>query len=129
MAWTGEKVELTEAQKKAALFAGVPADRPGLGDEYPKAVYKADKGAQAGKDRMLNNEPLLVAGQHAVMTATVENEDEELEALEQGWFLTPNLKEEERKRDEMAELRAKNAELEAKLAADKAGQAKDKQTA
>lgn len=113
MAWTGEKVELTEAQKRAAEFAGVPADRPGLGAEYPKAVYKADKD---GKDRMLNNEPILVAGEFAVMTATVANEDEELEALEQGWFLTPNLKEEERKRNVLAEKDAEIAALKEQMA-------------
>jgi hypothetical protein len=110
MAWTGDKVELTDGQRKAAQYAGIPADRPGLGGEYPKAVYKADK---EGKDRMLNNEPILVAGEYAVRTATVENEDEELEALEQGWFLTPNLKEEMRKRDALADANARIAELEA----------------
>jgi len=125
MAWTGEKVELTEAQKRAAEFAGVPADRPGLGAEYPKAVYKEDKD---GRDRVLNGEPILVAGQFAVMTATVANEDEELEALEQGWFLTPNLKEEVRKRDAIAERDAEIAALKAQLN-EKPAPAKDKQAA
>lgn len=114
MAWNGDKVELTEGQKRAAEFAGIPADRVGLGAEYPKAVYKADK---EGKDRMLNNEPMLVGGKHAVRVATVNNEDEELEALEQGWFLSPDLKEEQRKRDAMAEKDAEIAALQAQLAA------------
>jgi len=114
MAWNGDKIELTEGQKRAAEFAGIPADRPGLGGEYPKAVYKADK---EGKDRMLNNEPILVGGKHAVRTATVANEEEELEALEQGWFLTPNLQEEERKRDALAEKDAEIAALKAQVAA------------
>jgi hypothetical protein len=114
MAWNGDKVELTEGQKRAAEFAGIPADRPGLGAEYPKAVYKADK---EGKDRTLNGEPILVDGKHAVRTAVVHNEDEELEALEQGWFLSPNLKEEERKRDAIAEKDAEIAALQAQIAA------------
>lgn len=126
MAWTGEKVELTEAQRRAAEFAGVPADRPGLGAEYPKAVYKEDKG---GKDRTLNGDPILIDGKYAVMTATVENEDEELEALEQGWFLTPNLKEEVRKRNALAEKDAEIAALKAQLGDKKPEPAKDKQTA
>lgn len=120
MAWTGEKVELTEGQKRAAEFAGIPADRPGLGGEYPKAVYKEDK---AGKDRMHCGEPILVDGKFAVRTATVANEDEELEALEQGWFLSPNLKEEVRKRDALAERDAEIARLTAELASkDKGGE-------
>jgi hypothetical protein len=113
MAWTGEKVELTEGQKRAAQFAGIPADRIGLGAEYPKAVYKED---ESGVDRTLNNEPILVDGKYAVRTATVANEDEELEALEQGWFLTPNLKEEARKRDAIAEKDAEIAALKTALA-------------
>jgi hypothetical protein len=113
MAWTDKK-ELTEGQKRAAIYAGIPADRPGLGAEYPKAVYKKDD--EQGADRTYLNEPLLVGGKHAVKMATVENAEEEAEALEQGWFLSPDLEVEQKKRDLMAEKDAEIAELREKLA-------------
>jgi hypothetical protein len=56
MAWNDGKVELTEKQKEMAQIAGIPADRPGLGDEYPKAVYRKGKGEQ------LYGEPFKTAG-------------------------------------------------------------------
>jgi hypothetical protein len=111
MAWSDKK-ELTEGQLKAAQHAGIPADRAGYGAEYPKAVYREDK---AGKDRTLNGTPILVQGQFAVETATVNNEDEELEAMEQGWFTTPDLSTVAKKRDAIAERDAEIASLKAQL--------------
>lgn len=112
MAWTGEKTELTPGQAAAAKFAGIPADRPGLGGEYPKAVYKGDA---EGTDRLLLGSPILVAGEFAVKTATVNDETEELEALEQGWFLSPDLKAEVAKRTALQEKDDEIAALKAQL--------------
>lgn len=111
MAWS-EKKELTEGQLAAAKSAGIPADRPGYGAEYPKAVYREDK---AGKDRTLNNSPILVQGKFAVETATVNDEQEEAEALEQGWFLSPDLSAETKKRDALADKDAEIASLRAQI--------------
>lgn len=83
--WTGEK-ELTPGQLAAARTAGLWADRPGLGAEYPKAVYRR---AVASQDHKVLGEPIKVQGKYEVETATVHSADEELQALEQGWALTP----------------------------------------
>lgn len=113
MAWA-EKKELTEGQKKAAQFAGIPADRPGLGAEYPKAVYFAD---DSGTDRILLGEPLLVQGKYSVRVSTVNDEIEELEAIEQGWALSPDLEAVQRQRDAIAEKDDEIAQLREQLAA------------
>lgn len=109
MAWT-EKKELTDGQKAAARMAGIPADRAGLLAEYPKAVYRAGEGA------VYLGEPFKIGG-HLIDTATVENAAEEADALEQGWFLTPDLKAEQARRDIVAEKDAEIDELRAQLAA------------
>jgi hypothetical protein len=103
MAWNDGKVELTEKQKEMAQIAGIPADRPGLGDEYPKAVYRKGKGEQ------LYGEPFKTAGL-ALDVATVSNAEEEAEAIELGWYLSPDLEAEQKRKDAMAE---KDAEIEA----------------
>jgi hypothetical protein len=114
MAWSDKK-ELTEGQLKAARHAGIPADRLGYGAEYPKAVYREDK---EGKDRTLNGNPILVQGRFSVETSSVNNSEEELEALEQGWFLSPDLSTEAKKRDALAEKDAEIASLRAQLGSD-----------
>lgn len=102
MAWT-EKKELTAGQIAQAQIAGVPADRANLGGEYPKAVYREGEGA------ILNGVPFKINGK-LIDTATVDNEEEEAEAISQGWYLTPDLTAEQKRRDEIAE---KDAEIEA----------------
>jgi hypothetical protein len=111
MAWSDKK-ELTEGQKKAAPFAGIPADRPGLGAEYPKAVYITDA---EGTDRTLLGKPLLVQGKYSVRTATVANAEEEAEAIEQGWRLSPDMEAEAKKMSELQERDAEIARLREQL--------------
>lgn len=114
MAWKDIKDELTEGQKKAAKTAGIPSDRPGLGADYPKAVYKKDDAD--GADRLHLGKPLAVAGKHNVKTATVANAEEEEEALAQGWFLSPDLEAEEKKLSALQEKDAEIARLQEQLA-------------
>lgn len=81
MGWS-ERKELTEGQMRAAQYAGIPADRPGLLDTYPRAVYKVGDGT------VLNGQPFLIHGVE-VRCSTVGNAQEESEAKAQGWHLTP----------------------------------------
>lgn len=69
--------QFTPAEIMHMEMAGIPADREGLGAEYPLMLYR--KGA--GKE-MLYGEPF---GRADVENMTVENEDEELQAIEAGW--------------------------------------------
>lgn len=110
MAWNDGKVVLTEKQKEMAQIAGIPADRPGLGGEYPKAVYRKGVGEQ------LYGEPFKTAG-NKLDVATVENAEEEAEALALGWYLSPDLEAEQKRIDAMAEKDAEIARLQAQLAA------------
>lgn len=114
MAWS-EKKELTAGQIAAAQIAGIPADREGLGGEYPKAVYREGKGPQ------LLGEPFKIGGL-LIDTATVANLEEEMEAIEEGWFLTPDLRTEERKRDELRDAQAEIEALKAQLAGQAGGE-------
>lgn len=111
----GPVKDLTPQQKLMARTAGVPADRPGLGGEYPKMIYRPGK-----NDRhCLMSEPLKIAGKFECETAFVDSPEDEAQAMAEGWFLTPDPAEqaaviEKRKADtakddEIAALRAQLA--------------------
>lgn len=110
-----DKKELTEAQKLMASIAGIPADREGLGAEYPRMMYRK---ASHMTDHMLLGEELLIQGKYRVETVVVEDIDEEMEAAAEGWSRSPDGS------DPVSEVmanaaadRARIAELEAQLAA------------
>lgn len=124
----GPVKDITAEQKKLAQIAGVPADRPGLGAEYPKMVYKPGDNPR----HMHLNEPLAIGnGKHDKVsdrlskgfhceTAFVDSAEDEMQALEEGWFLSPFPEEQEKQTERQAVERAKDdriAELEAQLAA------------
>lgn len=81
-----DKKELSEAQKLMAKIAGIPADRPGLGAEYPRMLYKPG----VLTDHQLLGEDLKVQGKHAVESVVVENLEEEMEATAEGWSRSPD---------------------------------------
>lgn len=99
--------QLTEAQKLMARIAGVPADRPGLGDEYPKMIYRPGSNPR----HMLLGEPLKIAGKFECETALVDTAEEEAEALASGWFLSPDPAEQKKFADKLAAERAKDDEI------------------
>lgn len=92
----GPVTDLTETQKRFAKIAGVPADRPGLGEEYPKMVYRPGTNPR----HHLLDKPLpigngKVAGEKLspgfdCETALVDSADDEAQALADGWFLSPD---------------------------------------
>lgn len=82
--------ELTPAQILQAKMAGIPGDRPGLGGEYPKMLFK--KGTPDPESHALASDTnggvalLPIQGHKDVITMTVDDVDAELTASEQGWF-------------------------------------------
>lgn len=79
-----DKHELTPAQVAHSKLAGIPGDRPGLGDDYPRMMYRDGKGA----DHKLLDMPLPIQGHTNVETAIVYDALEEEEAAEHGWTRT-----------------------------------------
>lgn len=124
----GPVKDLTEAQKRLADIAGIPADRPGLGAEYPKMVYRP--GVNHRHHHMSNPLPIgngaydkaadrLAPGVECE-TAFVDSEEDEAEALADGWFLSPDPALQEKQKFKAEADAAKDnriAELEAQLAA------------
>lgn len=55
----------------------------GLVTEYPKMLYRA--GAIRHNEHHHQGEPIKIAGTHEAETLTVNDEAEELAALEEGW--------------------------------------------
>lgn len=123
----GPATELTEGQRKQAQIAGIPADRPGLGAEYPKMIYKP---GGSNSRHMHLSEPLLVGNGeydkntqtlkpgHECQTAFVDDAEDEAAALADGWFLSPDPAEQARATAKQEIERAKDdriAELEAML--------------
>lgn len=91
----GPVTDLTEAQKKMAQIAGIPADRAGLGAEYPKMVFRPGVNPR----HQLENKPLLMGNgpsKHAdALTpgtdseiAYVDSPEDEALAIANGWFLS-----------------------------------------
>lgn len=82
----GPVKDLTPEQKLAARTAGIPADRPGLGAEYPKMIYRP------GKNERHHHvgDPLKIAGKFECETAFVDTAEDEAEALANGWYLSPD---------------------------------------
>jgi hypothetical protein len=119
--------ELTEGQKLQARTAGIPADRPGLGAEYPKMVYRPGENER----HMHMNQPLKIGNGTLnsvgdklspgieYQTAFVDSPEDEVEALADGWMLSPDpgqqakheakVKLERAKDDEIATLKAQLA--------------------
>lgn len=122
----GPVTDLTETQKRFAKIAGVPADRPNLGAEYPKMVYRPGKNPR----HHLLDKPLpigngKVSGEKLAPgfeceTALVDSAEDEAEALADGWFLSPDpdvqkveaekRQAEQAKDDEIAQLKAQLAQ-------------------
>ena len=122
-----DKQEMSEGAKMRLSVAGIPADRPGLGAEYPKMVYKPGE-----NDRHMHmNEPLKI-GNGALnkvgdklspgreyQTGFVDNPDDEAEALADGWLISTDpgqqikhqakAKADRAKDDEIAALKAQLA--------------------
>lgn len=124
----GPVKDLTDSQKKQASIAGIPADRAGLGAEYPKMIYRP---GENHRHKHLDQEIPVGNGQYDPVserlspgiphsTAFVDSHDEELTALEAGWFLSPfpeaqdmqvaKRQIEKAKDDRIAELEAQLAE-------------------
>ncbi len=124
----GPVKDLTEAQKRQADLAGIPADRPGLGAEYPKMIYSPgenprhkhlDQEIPIGNGKYDPVYDKLAPGNH-YRTAFVDNPEEEAQALADGWFLSPDRAAQEaelQKREAEAAKDNRIAELEAQLAA------------
>ena len=80
------KDKLTPREASLAKTAGVPVDRPGLGDEYPKMLYRpGDNPAHHHLE-----EPLLMQGKYKCETLIVDDATEEDAALVEGWSKTPS---------------------------------------
>lgn len=124
----GPTKDLTADQKRQADIAGVPANRPGLGDEYPKMIYRPGENPR----HMHMGEPLLIGNGsyneraerlsegYECETAFVDSAEDEAQALEDGWFLSPFPDLQEKQAAKMEASRDKDnriAELEAQLAA------------
>lgn len=81
--------ELSPAQIQQANMAGVWADRPGLGGEYPKMLFK--KGIPGPADHVLATdangatEPLPVDGHKDIVTRVVDDAEAEIMAADEGW--------------------------------------------
>lgn len=99
--------EFTPAEVAQARLAGIPADREGLGGEYPLMLYKPGD----NPSHNILDEPLLVQNKHRVATMIVNDVDEELAAMEEGWSRSPDGKE------YISPEKTRIAELEAQLAA------------
>lgn len=80
-----DKHELTPAQVAHSKLAGIPGDRPGLGDDYPRMMYRT---GGEGADHNLLDMPLPIQGYKNVVSYVVESPEEEAEFLEQGWTRT-----------------------------------------
>lgn len=63
--------------------------------DYPKMLYKP--GGIGHNEHHHQGEPLLIAGRHEAVTLLVDNEDEELAALADGWATTLAEKKEARR--------------------------------
>ncbi len=112
----GPVEDLTAAQKLMAKIAGIPADRPGIGAEYPKMVYRPG----VNERHMLLGERLKIAGRFECETALVDNPDDEAEALASGWFTSPDPEVQEQEAAKREAELAKDreiADLRAQLAA------------
>lgn len=112
-------IELTEGQKLQAKIAGIPADRPGLGAEYPKMVYRPgpnERHVHMNQPLKIGNGALnrvgdkLEAGQE-YETAFVDDPDDEAQALADGWLLSTDPGEQARYALKVAEERAKDDEI------------------
>lgn len=75
---------LSPREIEVADKAGVWMDRPGLGDEYPRMLYRDG----LNRDHYLNDEPATMDGRSDVQTLIVESAEGELEAMEDGWVRT-----------------------------------------
>lgn len=123
---------LTEAQKKLADIAGVPANRPGLGDEYPKMVYRRGDNPR----HILTNEALPVGNGaydartdklgkgEQYETAFVDNAEDEAQAVADGWLLSVDPVAQEKHALRVAAEREKDDEI-ARLRAELAGRTAD----
>lgn len=114
MAWNADKPtrELSAKEKEMAQIAGIPADRPGLLAEYPKAVYReAENEADAP---MLYSAPFKINGK-LIQAREVADPEEEEEAIALGWYLTPDLEAEQKRRDELKEKDEEIARLKAQI--------------
>jgi len=104
------ELELSPAQVAQAKLAGIPGDRPGLGDEYPRMLYlktAAPKGIHKLLDMALD-----MQGVPNVDWVVVDSAEEEAEAMEHGWTRTIDGKAEPQaseKDDLIAELQAQIA--------------------
>lgn len=122
----GPVKDLTESQKIMARTAGVPANRVGLGAEYPKMVFRPGDNPR----HQLENKPLKIGnGPEAspdrlspgydCEIAYVDSAEDEAQALAGGWFLSPDPVEQKRAEAQRIADQAKDAriaELEAQLA-------------
>jgi len=111
--------ELTEGQKLQMKIAGIPADRPGLGAEYPKMVYKPgtnDRHIHMNQPLKIGNGALnrvgdkLEPGQE-YQTGFVDSPEDEMEALADGWLLSTDPGEQARQALKAADERAKDDEI------------------
>jgi len=78
------ELELSPAQVAQAKLAGIPGDRPGLGADYPRMLYRSGE----AEDHKLLDMPLPIQGHKGVETVIVHDELEEAEASEHGWTRT-----------------------------------------
>lgn len=104
------ELELSPAQVVQAKLAGIPADRPGLGDDYPRMLYL--KTAKPKAMHKLLDISLDMQGVPSVDWVVVESAEEEAEAMEHGWTRTIDGKAEPKaseKDDLIAELQAQIA--------------------
>lgn len=76
-------LELTPAQVQQAKLAGIPADRPGLMGEYPRMLYKL--GRRDEQSYLGNVDGEFLTWGKKVETKVVEDREEEVEALSEGW--------------------------------------------
>lgn len=83
--------ELTPQQIAQAKMAGIPADRPGLLDTYPRMLYKKgepdlnEASHNLATDANGGTALLPIGGHKNIITRIVLDEDEELTALGDGW--------------------------------------------
>jgi hypothetical protein len=73
-------------------FAEGKIDANGIGipSEYPKMLYKREKGAKL-TDHALAEKPLKIDGRDDLATLTVNSPDDEANAIADGWFYSPSL--------------------------------------
>lgn len=114
-----DKEELSEGAKLRLSVAGIPANRPGLGAEYPKMVYKPgsnDRHYHMNQPLLMGNGALNRGGDRLdpgaeYQTAYVDNSEDEAEALAEGWMLSTDPNEQARQALKAVEERAKDDEI------------------